>query len=85
MLDCNRRDMELVSAVTSSSKTGAVMDLQQTGGLDCARFVVTSTAASAVLEIQGCDTPDGSRRSAHRGAPRKGTDRRSFRRDKEVR
>lgn len=60
MLDCNRRDMELVSTVTSASKTGSVMDLQQTGGLDCARFVVTSTAASAVLEIQGCDKPDGS-------------------------
>lgn len=60
MLDYNRRDMELVSTATSSAKTGNVIDIQQTGGLDESRLVVTCTAASAALEIQGCDTPDGS-------------------------
>jgi len=57
----NRRDLRLESTVTlngTTAVTGAVVDLEQKGGLDEERLVLLTDAA-ATLVVEACDTPNG--------------------------
>lgn len=57
----NRRDLRLESTATlngTAAVTGAVVDLEQEGGLDEERLVLFTDAA-ATLVVEGCATPDG--------------------------
>lgn len=57
----NRRDLRLESTVTlngTTAVTGAVVDLEQKGGLDEERLVLLTDAA-ATLVVEGCATPNG--------------------------
>lgn len=60
-IEKNRRDLRLESTVTlngTTAVTGAVVDLEQTGGLD-EELLVLLTDAAATLTVEGCDTATG--------------------------